>query len=42
MSIAAWRALTQLIVQPSYWEKTEHGLTATPVSPDVDERTAVA
>jgi hypothetical protein len=42
MSVAAWRALVQLIVQPSYWEKTEHGLTATPVSQVADERTAIA
>jgi hypothetical protein len=42
MSVAAWRALVQLIVQPSYWEKTEHGFTATPVSHDADARTAVA
>lgn len=26
MSIAALRAVVQLITQPSYWEKTEHGL----------------
>jgi cellulose synthase/poly-beta-1,6-N-acetylglucosamine synthase-like glycosyltransferase len=26
MSIAAWKALTQLIFRPSYWEKTIHGL----------------
>jgi hypothetical protein len=32
MSIAAWRGLAQLIRQPSYWEKTTHGLTVTPVS----------
>lgn len=27
MSIAAWRALWQLVTKPHYWEKTEHGLT---------------
>jgi cellulose synthase/poly-beta-1,6-N-acetylglucosamine synthase-like glycosyltransferase len=27
MSIAAWRALLQLITRPHYWEKTTHGLT---------------
>lgn len=27
MSIAAWKALWQLIFRPHYWEKTEHGLT---------------
>ena len=27
MSIAAWRALFQLIRVPHFWEKTEHGLT---------------
>lgn len=26
-SIAAWRALGQLITKPSHWEKTPHGLT---------------
>ena len=26
MSIGAWRALYQLVVCPSYWEKTPHGL----------------
>jgi len=31
MSIAAWKALAQLITRPSYWEKTEHGLSALPV-----------
>ena len=28
MSVAAWKALWQLIARPSYWEKTVHGLTA--------------
>ncbi len=27
MSIAAWRALFQLLVNPFHWEKTRHGLT---------------
>jgi hypothetical protein len=26
LSLAAWRALYQLIVSPYVWEKTEHGL----------------
>ena len=26
MSIAAWKGFWQLIVNPFYWEKTEHGL----------------
>ncbi len=26
MSIAAWKALQQLIFKPHYWEKTQHGL----------------
>ena len=25
MSVAAWKAVTQLFYKPSYWEKTEHG-----------------
>ena len=31
-SLAAWRALIQLIRKPSEWEKTSHGLS------DMDER----
>ena len=27
MSVAAYKALFQLIVKPHYWEKTHHGLT---------------
>jgi cellulose synthase/poly-beta-1,6-N-acetylglucosamine synthase-like glycosyltransferase len=27
MSVAAWKALLQLISKPHYWEKTRHGLT---------------
>jgi len=30
MSLAAWKGLAQLITRPSYWEKTDHGLTAPP------------
>jgi hypothetical protein len=26
-SLAAYKALWQLIVKPHYWEKTEHGLS---------------
>ncbi|WP_246251751.1 glycosyltransferase [Ancylobacter pratisalsi] len=29
MSIAAWRALLQLIIAPQRWEKTDHGLART-------------
>jgi cellulose synthase/poly-beta-1,6-N-acetylglucosamine synthase-like glycosyltransferase len=36
MSIAAWKALLQLIRNPSYWEKTVHGLA----SPQEVERLA--
>jgi cellulose synthase/poly-beta-1,6-N-acetylglucosamine synthase-like glycosyltransferase len=32
-SIAAWRALLQLVVSPSHWEKTPHGIVH---GPDVD------
>jgi cellulose synthase/poly-beta-1,6-N-acetylglucosamine synthase-like glycosyltransferase len=28
MSIAAWRAVHQLLTRPSFWEKTDHGLSA--------------
>ena len=27
MGVAATKAVYQLIVKPSYWEKTQHGLT---------------
>jgi cellulose synthase/poly-beta-1,6-N-acetylglucosamine synthase-like glycosyltransferase len=27
MSVAAWKALWQLVFRPHHWEKTEHGLT---------------
>jgi hypothetical protein len=29
LSLAAWRALYQLVRNPYYWEKTEHGLART-------------
>lgn len=29
MSLAAWKAAVQLVVNPAYWEKTTHGLTRT-------------
>jgi hypothetical protein len=29
LSLAAWRALYQLVVAPYAWEKTEHGLAKT-------------
>lgn len=31
-SVAAWRALGQLVTRPSYWEKTPHGLSKTRAS----------
>ncbi|MCK9893719.1 glycosyltransferase [Frankia sp. AgB32] len=38
MSLAATKALLQLVIAPSYWEKTTHGLgAADPVDDDVDE-----
>jgi len=27
MSVAAWKALWQLVAKPFYWEKTQHGLS---------------
>jgi len=33
-SLAAWKALFQLFSNPFYWEKTQHGLTASEVSED--------
>ncbi|MCY9513103.1 glycosyltransferase family 2 protein [Paenibacillus apiarius] len=33
MSIAAYKALWQLITKPFYWEKTTHGLTGAPSAP---------
>lgn len=38
MSVAAAKAAYQLIVNPSYWEKTSHGLTDTAPARPVDER----
>lgn len=35
MSIAALRALVQLITKPSYWEKTEHGLFDPDATPEL-------
>jgi glycosyltransferase XagB len=32
MSLAAWRAIWQLLTQPFYWEKTIHGLHIDPLS----------
>ena len=32
MSVAAWKALWQLISRPFYWEKTVHGLSSADVS----------
>jgi hypothetical protein len=26
MSVAAWKGFAQLITNPFYWEKTEHGV----------------
>lgn len=34
LSLAAWRALFQLLSNPQYWEKTEHGLARTSRSRD--------
>jgi len=36
MSIAAWRALWQLVTKPHYWEKTAHGLTRVSVYENED------
>ena len=40
-SVAAWRALGQLITAPSYWEKTPHGLSAH-AAPNADAARALA
>lgn len=45
LSLAAWRALIQLIYDPQYWEKTEHGLAKTSrigadLQPRLDRRQA--
>jgi hypothetical protein len=34
-SIAAWRALYQVVVRPSHWEKTPHGIVHGPHQPVV-------
>ena len=39
MSIAAAKGLYQLIRNPSYWEKTFHGLAARPDAPDAGANT---
>ena len=39
MSMAAYKALFQLIVKPFYWEKTIHGLDCAPQ--EKDRKTAV-
>lgn len=36
LSIAAWRALYQLIRDPHHWEKTEHGLARTSRLADIE------
>ncbi len=33
ISVAAWRALHQLVTNPFYWEKTEHGISKVPRKP---------
>jgi len=35
-SIAAYRALWQLVVSPSHWEKTPHGIVHGPHRPMTD------
>lgn len=35
MSLAALRAVVQLVTQPSYWEKTEHGLFDPDATPEL-------
>jgi len=35
LSLAAWRALFQLLRDPQYWEKTEHGLAKTSRRPNL-------
>ncbi len=32
MSVAAWKALLQLVTRPFYWEKTDHGLSSVPTA----------
>ncbi|PGU00840.1 hypothetical protein COD21_30460 [Bacillus cereus] len=38
MSLAAYKALWQLIVKPSYWEKTKHGLNIIDIDASVDRK----
>jgi len=42
MSIAAWKALIQLITRPSYWEKTDHGLATAPTAADLHGRSVAS
>jgi cellulose synthase/poly-beta-1,6-N-acetylglucosamine synthase-like glycosyltransferase len=39
MSVAAWRGLFQLVSNPHYWEKTQHGLFQGEPSPTAAEKT---
>ena len=40
MSVAALKAMWQLVITPSFWEKTAHGLDADAEDPDADETDA--
>lgn len=40
MSLAALRAVVQLVTQPSYWEKTEHGLFDPTLTPELSPHTS--
>ncbi len=40
-SIAAWRALGQLVFSPFHWEKTPHGIVHGAHKPKIEERVAV-
>jgi len=40
MSVAALKAMWQLVVTPSFWEKTAHGLDTDAENPDADESDA--
>jgi len=42
MSIAAWKGFVQLITRPSYWEKTNHGLTSAPTFHGLPDRSMVS
>jgi hypothetical protein len=37
MSVAALKAMWQLVVTPSFWEKTTHGLGSDPDDPDQED-----